>query len=152
MPSTASGITRPSTKELTDDELQKHDNLKSYQHAMVHIWRNNKPTNPSHRQVTDYTAGDVLRERPRPPGCDRYDLWTSWTKAQRRLVQSPATRCRHEVPECGAQGHRRPSSLRDAYPQRDIRGNTRRFYDAYGPARMFWIQTSPAYRARGASV
>jgi len=25
---------RPSTKELTDDELQKHDNLKSYQHIM----------------------------------------------------------------------------------------------------------------------
>jgi predicted TIM-barrel fold metal-dependent hydrolase len=30
--------------------------------AQVHIWRNNKPTNPSHRQVTDYTTDAVLRE------------------------------------------------------------------------------------------
>src|SRR5262245_52866905 len=30
--------------------------------AQIHIWRNNKPTNPNHRQITDYTADDVLRE------------------------------------------------------------------------------------------
>ena len=47
--------------------------------AQIHIWRNNKPTNPNHRQVTDYTADDVLREMDaggvnaaliHPPGWD----------------------------------------------------------------------------------
>jgi len=30
--------------------------------AQIHIWRNNKPTNANHRQVTDFTAADVLKE------------------------------------------------------------------------------------------
>jgi predicted TIM-barrel fold metal-dependent hydrolase len=47
--------------------------------AQIHIWRNNKPTNPNHRQITDYTADDVLREMDEggvnaalihPPGWD----------------------------------------------------------------------------------
>ena len=47
--------------------------------AQIHIWRNNKPTNPNHRQVTDFTAEDVLREMDEagvdaavihPPGWD----------------------------------------------------------------------------------
>jgi len=47
--------------------------------AQIHIWRNNKPTNPNHRQVTDYTSDDVLREMDaggvnaaliHPPGWD----------------------------------------------------------------------------------
>jgi len=29
--------------------------------AQIHIWKNNKPTNPNHRQVTDFTADDVLK-------------------------------------------------------------------------------------------
>lgn len=31
--------------------------------AQIHLWKNNKPTNfPNHRQITDYTAADALRE------------------------------------------------------------------------------------------
>ena len=30
--------------------------------AQVHIWANNKPTNPSHRQVTTFSKDDLLRE------------------------------------------------------------------------------------------
>jgi predicted TIM-barrel fold metal-dependent hydrolase len=47
--------------------------------AQIHIWKNNKPTNPNHRQVTDFTADDVLKEMDEvgvdaavihPPGWD----------------------------------------------------------------------------------
>ena len=47
--------------------------------AQIHIWRNHKPTNPNHRQVTDFTADDVLKEMDEagvnaamihPPGWD----------------------------------------------------------------------------------
>ena len=47
--------------------------------AQIHIWKNNKPTNPHHRQVTDFTADDVLKEMEvagvdaaviHPPGWD----------------------------------------------------------------------------------
>jgi predicted TIM-barrel fold metal-dependent hydrolase len=47
--------------------------------AQIHIWRNNKPTNPNHRQVTDFTADNVLKEMDEagvdaavihPPGWD----------------------------------------------------------------------------------
>ena len=47
--------------------------------AQIHIWKNNKPTNPNHRQVTDFTADDVLKEMDQagvdaavihPPGWD----------------------------------------------------------------------------------
>ena len=47
--------------------------------AQIHIWRNHKPTNPNHRQVTDFTADDVLKEMDaagvdaaviHPPGWD----------------------------------------------------------------------------------
>jgi len=47
--------------------------------AQIHIWRNNKPTNPNHRQVIDFTAADVLKEMDEggvdaavihPPGWD----------------------------------------------------------------------------------
>jgi predicted TIM-barrel fold metal-dependent hydrolase len=30
--------------------------------AQVHIWANNKPTNPNHRQVENYSKDDLLRE------------------------------------------------------------------------------------------
>ena len=30
--------------------------------AQIHIWKNHKPTNPNHRQATDFTADDVLKE------------------------------------------------------------------------------------------
>ena len=30
--------------------------------AQIHIWRGHKPTNPNHRQVTDFTADDALKE------------------------------------------------------------------------------------------
>ena len=30
--------------------------------AQVHIWRNNKPTNPAHRQVSDFSQHDLLKE------------------------------------------------------------------------------------------
>jgi len=101
--------------------------LCSSSNAKVHIWRNNKPTDPSHRQVTDDTADDVLREI----GPGLLDVigtiaWaTSWAQdhyralrqAGRRLVQSPATRYRREVPECGVQGHGHPQLLaRCIYP------------------------------------
>ena len=47
--------------------------------AQIHIWRNHKPTNPNHRQVTDFTADAVLKEMDaagvdaaviHPPGWD----------------------------------------------------------------------------------
>ena len=47
--------------------------------AQVHIWKNNKPTNPNHRQAADFTADDVLKEMDaagvgaaviHPPGWD----------------------------------------------------------------------------------
>jgi predicted TIM-barrel fold metal-dependent hydrolase len=47
--------------------------------AQIHIWKNHKPTNPNHRQVTDFTAKDVLKEMDEagvnaavihPPGWD----------------------------------------------------------------------------------
>ncbi len=47
--------------------------------AQIHIWKNHKPTNPNHRQVTDFTADDVLKEMDEggvdaavihPPGWD----------------------------------------------------------------------------------
>src|SRR5437867_9422213 len=47
--------------------------------AQIHIWKNHKPTNPNHRQVSDFTADDVLREMDEagvnaavihPPGWD----------------------------------------------------------------------------------
>ena len=47
--------------------------------AQIHIWKNHKPTNPNHRQVTDFTAEDVLKEMDEagvdaavihPPGWD----------------------------------------------------------------------------------
>ena len=47
--------------------------------AQIHIWKNNKPTNANHRQVTDYTAADALKEMDEggvtaavihPPGWD----------------------------------------------------------------------------------
>jgi predicted TIM-barrel fold metal-dependent hydrolase len=47
--------------------------------SQIHIWKNNKPANPSHRQVTDFTADDVLKEMDdagvdaaliHPPGWD----------------------------------------------------------------------------------
>ena len=47
--------------------------------AQIHIWKNHKPTNPNHRQVTDFTAADVLKEMDEggvdaavihPPGWD----------------------------------------------------------------------------------
>jgi len=47
--------------------------------AQIHIWTNHKPTNPNHRQVTDFTATDVLKEMDaggvdaaviHPPGWD----------------------------------------------------------------------------------
>jgi len=30
--------------------------------AQVHIWANNKLTNPNHRQVENYSKDDLLRE------------------------------------------------------------------------------------------
>src|SRR2546425_5687177 len=47
--------------------------------AQVHIWRNNKPTNPAHRQVSDFAPDDLLKEMDEagvdagvihPPGWD----------------------------------------------------------------------------------
>ena len=47
--------------------------------AQIHIWRNHKPANPNHRQVTDFTVDDVLKEMDEagvdaavihPPGWD----------------------------------------------------------------------------------
>jgi len=47
--------------------------------AQVHIWRNNKPTNPAHRQVSDFSQHDLLKEMDdagvdaaviHPPGWD----------------------------------------------------------------------------------
>ena len=47
--------------------------------AQIHIWKGHKPTNPNHRQVTDFTAEDVLKEMDaagvnaaviHPPGWD----------------------------------------------------------------------------------
>ena len=47
--------------------------------AQIHIWKNHKQTNASHRQVTDFTAADVLKEMDaggvnaaviHPPGWD----------------------------------------------------------------------------------
>ncbi len=48
--------------------------------AQIHLWKNNRPTNfPNHRQITDYTAADALREMDEggvnaalihPPGWD----------------------------------------------------------------------------------
>ena len=47
--------------------------------SQIHIWKNHKPTNPNHRQVTDFTADDVLSEMDQagvnaavihPPGWD----------------------------------------------------------------------------------
>jgi predicted TIM-barrel fold metal-dependent hydrolase len=47
--------------------------------AQVHIWRNNKPTNPNHRQVSDFSQDDLLKEMDEagvdaavihPPGWD----------------------------------------------------------------------------------
>ena len=47
--------------------------------AQIHIWKNHKPTNANHRQVTDFTAADVLKEMDEggvnaalihPPGWD----------------------------------------------------------------------------------
>lgn len=47
--------------------------------SQVHIWTGHKPTNPAHRQVTDYTADQLLREMDEagvdaavihPPGWD----------------------------------------------------------------------------------
>ena len=47
--------------------------------AQIHIWRNHKPTTPTHRQIADFTADDVLREMDEagvgaavihPPGWD----------------------------------------------------------------------------------
>lgn len=30
--------------------------------AQVHIWANSTPTNPSHRQIPDFSAEDLLKE------------------------------------------------------------------------------------------
>ena len=30
--------------------------------AQVHIWANNKPTNPGHRQVSTFSKDDLLKE------------------------------------------------------------------------------------------
>jgi len=47
--------------------------------AQIHIWKNNKPTTPTHRQIADFTADDVLKEMDEagidaavihPPGWD----------------------------------------------------------------------------------
>ena len=47
--------------------------------AQIHIWENNKPTNPNHRQIAEFTADDVLKEMDEagvdaavihPPGWD----------------------------------------------------------------------------------
>jgi predicted TIM-barrel fold metal-dependent hydrolase len=47
--------------------------------AQIHIWTGHKPTNPNHRQITDFTAEDVLKEMDdtgvtaaviHPPGWD----------------------------------------------------------------------------------
>src|SRR5438046_5688170 len=48
--------------------------------AQIHLWKNNKPTNfANHRQITDYTAADALKEMDEggvnaalihPPGWD----------------------------------------------------------------------------------
>ncbi len=47
--------------------------------SQIHIWKNNKPGNPGHRQITDFTADDVLKEMDEagvdaalihPPGWD----------------------------------------------------------------------------------
>jgi predicted TIM-barrel fold metal-dependent hydrolase len=47
--------------------------------AQIHIWTGHKPTNVNHRQITDYTAADVLKEMDEggvdaavihPPGWD----------------------------------------------------------------------------------
>jgi predicted TIM-barrel fold metal-dependent hydrolase len=47
--------------------------------AQIHIWKGHKPTNPNHRQITDFTAEDVLKEMDEagvnaavihPPGWD----------------------------------------------------------------------------------
>ena len=47
--------------------------------AQIDIWKNNKPTNPNHRQIADFTADDVLKEMDEagvdaavihPPGWD----------------------------------------------------------------------------------
>jgi len=47
--------------------------------SQIHIWKNHKPTNPNHRQITDFTATDALKEMDEagvgaavihPPGWD----------------------------------------------------------------------------------
>ena len=47
--------------------------------AQIHIWTGHKPANPNHRQITDFTAEDVLKEMDEggvnaavihPPGWD----------------------------------------------------------------------------------
>ena len=47
--------------------------------SQIHIWSSNLPTNPAHRQITSYTAEDVLRDMDEagvdaavihPPGWD----------------------------------------------------------------------------------
>src|SRR6266567_6145847 len=47
--------------------------------AQVHLWRNNLPTNPNHRQIPNFTADDLLKEMAvagvdaaliHPPGWD----------------------------------------------------------------------------------
>ena len=47
--------------------------------SQIHIWGSNLPTNPAHRQITSFTADDVLREMDEagvdaavihPPGWD----------------------------------------------------------------------------------
>lgn len=56
--------------------------------SQIHIWGANLPANPAHRQITSYTAEDVLREMDEagvdaavihPPGWDPGPTIWRWT-------------------------------------------------------------------------
>ena len=61
--------------------------------AQVHIWANNKPTNPGHRQVATFSKDDLLKEMDEagvdaavihPPGWDPNS--TSWRLRPRASI------------------------------------------------------------------
>src|SRR5262249_49421516 len=58
----AAASSNGSSQSVRGGETWKAWHMLGSSFAKVHIWRNHQHTNPSHRQVTDYTADDLLRK------------------------------------------------------------------------------------------
>src|SRR4029077_11252662 len=80
--------------------------------------------------------------RPRAPSAERHPglklIVDHYGRPDAAWTNLPDVVALARFPNIALKATGAPSYSSEPYPYRNIHGNIRRLYDAYGPARMFW--------------